>query len=130
MSASMTKPWIDLTPAALAEIPVGTGVYEIRDAGGEVLDIGYAGAREPFGLRSAIQRVSAELAGQSGVGLQIRYEQHVQYRSRHIELVLSHRAHQDGRVPDRVAAREPAVHGRLAVGSQSRTGGQLRVAAE
>jgi hypothetical protein len=113
MSASMTKPWIDVTPSALAEIPVTTGVYEVRTAAGDVLDIGYAGSREPFGLRSALQRLVAEFGEQS---LQLRYEQHVQYHSRYLELVLSYRAGHGGSVPDRVANRTPAVHGRLSAG--------------
>jgi hypothetical protein len=115
MTPWMTKPWTDATAAALESVPVSTGVFEIRSGTGEVLDISYAGAREPFGLRSALQRVVGEL---SEAGLQFRYEQHVQYHSRYLELVLSHRSRHQGQSPRRVAERSPGVHGRLSVGNQ------------
>lgn len=113
MSASMTKPWLDASPDVLAEIPVGTGVYEIRDAAGDVIDIGYAGSKEPFGLRSALQRLVHDF---DHGPLQLRYEVHVQYHSRYLELVLSHRARHQGSAPESVAHRVPAMHGRLTPG--------------
>ncbi|WP_157890626.1 hypothetical protein [Mycolicibacterium goodii] len=106
----MTNPWIDATPEEITGIPVTTGVYEIRDQSGELLDIGYAGSREPFGLRSLLQRLVGEIDTD---GLQFRYEQHVQYHTRYIELVLNHRARHDGVLPQRVAERRPLVHGHL-----------------
>jgi hypothetical protein len=113
VSATMTKPWLDATPDVLAEIPVGTGVYEIREAAGDVIDIGYAGSKEPFGLRSALQRL---VDGLDSDVLQLRYELHVQYHSRYLELVLSHRARHEGSAPESVAHRAPGVHGRLPPG--------------
>jgi hypothetical protein len=113
VSASMNKPWLDATSDVLAEIPVGTGVYEIRDPTGDVIDIGYAGSKEPFGLRSALQRLVHDLDSDA---LQLRYELHVQYHSRYVELVLSHRARHESSAPESVAHRMPAVHGRLTPG--------------
>jgi excinuclease UvrABC nuclease subunit len=110
MTAGMTKSWIVATPASLATIPVGTGVYEIRDEKGEVLDIGYAGSREPFGLRS---RIADVLDDSVSTTREFRFEQHVQYHSRFVELILDHRAQHGGCLPDRVAMRSPSVHGRL-----------------
>lgn len=109
MSAGMTKPWLDATEKVLAHVPVQTGVYEIR-RGDEVLDIAYAGSRENFGLRSAIGRAVGEWPDDS---VQIRYEQHVQYQSRYLEVVLNHKAHHGGELPFPVANREPHVRGRL-----------------
>jgi hypothetical protein len=112
MSADMTKPWIAATRAELAEIPATTGVYEIR-RGDEVLDIDFAGALEPFGLQSKIAKVVAELGG---VGLEFRFESHIQYRTRFEELVLVHKARHDGHIPAGVVSRNVHVPGRLSPG--------------
>jgi hypothetical protein len=112
MSPYMTKPWVDATPLELGRTPVTTGVYELRNGTGDVFDIGYAGSREHFGLRSCVQRLVEE-ADETGV--QFRYEQHVQYQTRYVELVLSYRSRHDGHIPQRVAERRPAIHGRLSI---------------
>lgn len=114
MSAGITKNWIDAVPHQLDHLPVTTGVYEVRSGTGEIIDIDYAGSREPFGLRSAIKRVVDEVGGDA---VQIRYEQHVQYQSRYHELVLNHKAHHGGTLPARIAGREPAVRGRISPGA-------------
>jgi hypothetical protein len=116
VSARMTKPWLEAAPVEVAWIPAVTGVYEIRDANETVLDIGYAGAREPFGLRSAIRAVLESVLEEEGrEGLQFRYESHVQYMTRYIELVLAHRALHGGEEPARVARRPIPVTGRLSL---------------
>jgi hypothetical protein len=108
----MSKPWLDATTAEMARIPPVTGVYEVRDADGVVLDIGYAGSREPFGLKS---RIGAVVAGEGRGGLQFRYESQVVYMSRYVELVLAHRAFHGGADPYRVAQRPIPVIGRLSL---------------
>ncbi|MER5437688.1 hypothetical protein [Streptomyces sp. NPDC002790] len=110
MSVEISKPWRTATDAELEQIPCITGVYEVREGGGEVLDIGYAGAREPFGLRSRIKTVVIE---EDREGLEFRYESHIQYLTRYAELVMVHRAHHEGAEPPRVAGREIPVKGRL-----------------
>lgn len=111
MSIFMTKPWTTSSAAGLRGVPVSTGVYEIADAEGTVVDIGFAGAHEPFGLRSKL----ATLAGEYAIeGLQFRYEEHVQYHSRYTELVLAHRSRY-GSLPAKVAERGEEFHGRLSI---------------
>lgn len=112
MSPGITKTWLVATPEALAEVPVTTGVYEVA-VDDETVDIGYAGSHEPFGLRSAIARVVAELGGEA---VSFRHEQHVQYHSRYVEIVLSHKARHGGSVPVRVQNRQIPVLGRISQG--------------
>jgi hypothetical protein len=66
-----------------AEALIATlGVYEIADAAGRTLMIGYAGGRSRFGLRSVI----TQLIG--GKGTQFRVEYNMQYISRWKELLM------------------------------------------
>ena len=83
MSVRMTKPWIELTAENVAGLPGQTGVYEVADASGEVVETGYAGGRSRFGLRSELgDRLAAR-----GAGHRFRYEVTTQYLSRYSELV-------------------------------------------
>ncbi len=52
----MTKPFEPLTLGAIDRLPAQLGVYEIADADGHVVYIGYAGGLEPFGLQTALRR--------------------------------------------------------------------------
>lgn len=52
----MTKPFGPLTHEAIDRLPAQLGVYEIADADGRTLYIGYAGGLEPFGLQTALRR--------------------------------------------------------------------------
>jgi hypothetical protein len=108
----MTKPWLVVTAETLAAIPPATGVFELRRSDGEVIDIGYAGGRDLFGLRS---RISAAAESPGHIDLQMRYEIHVQYLSRYVELVLAHRATHGGSIPEIVGKRPIAVRGRLSI---------------
>lgn len=109
MSITMSKPWRPATEAELATLPSTTGVYELRRSNGELLDIGYAGSRSPFGLASTIAEA---VAAHGGDDLEFRHEIHVQYRSRHIELVLVHRS-QEGGLPPALAKRFAHIRGRI-----------------
>jgi hypothetical protein len=113
MSLGIRKAWTQATAEALKELPVTTGVYEIRNDEGQVLDIAYAGTHEIFGLRSGIAKAISEIDQD---GLWVRFEQHVQYQTRYVELVLNHRAQNDGADPKRVAARPIKILGRLSLG--------------
>jgi hypothetical protein len=110
MSSWMTAAWRPATAEALAISAVGTGVYEIRDPDGEVVDIDYAGAREPFGLRSALERA---LADDLDRGYEFRYEPAVLYMSRYVELVLDHKFRHDGQEPARLVRRGVHIPGRI-----------------
>ncbi|WP_310961233.1 hypothetical protein [Nocardioides terrisoli] len=106
----MTAPWIRATPENLSRVIIGTGVFEIREPTGEVIDIGFAGALEPFGLRSALDR---ELGHGGAQGLEFRYEPHVLYMSRFVELVLDHKFRNAGEEPVRLRERGTHVPGRI-----------------
>ena len=80
------KPWQILDAAAVAAAPGQLGVYQIADADGTVLYIGFAGGRSLFGLRSLL---GEELA-RRGDGAQFRFEVTQQYWSRHRELLMVH----------------------------------------
>lgn len=109
----MDGPWTVATAAALAGISENTGVYEIRRRDGETIDIDYAGAHEPFGLRSAI---TAAVGASGDDSLEFRYEVHVLYMTRFLELVLEFRSRHDGVGPERVTRRHPEVAGRITPG--------------
>lgn len=77
------KPWQDLSDASIAALPGQLGVFEIGDAQGGTLELGFAGGRSRFGLRSSI----AEVAAKHGQAARFRYEVTMQYWSRFEELL-------------------------------------------
>ncbi len=88
MGIRLAKPWIVLAAEAVRALPGQLGVFELGDGEGNVLQIGYAGGRSLFGLRSAI-----EAAGQRQRGArQFRYEVTMQYLTRYQELLMLHLA--------------------------------------
>lgn len=109
---ALSKPWIafeadtDADAGDRVAIPAQLGVYEIGDDEGGVVRIGYAGGREPFGMRSAIE---AERA--AGSGTRYRYELTHGYLTRWEELLMLHKA-EHGRLPPGNADRVHPV-GRL-----------------
>jgi hypothetical protein len=80
----LDKPMVDLSAEAIAALPAQLGVYEVADAAGVVVHIGYAGGCEPFGLRTALMR---EL--DSGA-VQFRHEITHGYMTRWHELLMAH----------------------------------------
>lgn len=90
---ALSGPWTPLDADAIAAVPAQLGVYEIGDDDGEVVRIGYAGGREPFGLRSAL---TAEL--DAGRGSRFRCEITHGYLTRWEELLMLHQA-EHGRLP-------------------------------
>ena len=96
MSIRLTKPWRDLTSDAVRRLPGQLGVFEIGDAGGNVIHIGYAGGRSRFGLRSAVE-AAVHAAGPAAV--RFRYEITMQYMSRYQELLMLHAADHGGLPP-------------------------------
>lgn len=89
----MEKPWAGLTVEAVAEVPAQLGVFQVaeRDNGVEtVVHIGYAGGREPFGLRTALGRLVEANHGQ--IDRLFRFELTHAYLTRWEELLMVHQA--------------------------------------
>ncbi len=82
----MSKPWVKLTESVISALPAQLGVYEIADASGVTVKYGYAGGKEPFGMRTALTR---EL--EAG-GAQFRHEFTHGYLTRWQELLMVHQA--------------------------------------
>jgi hypothetical protein len=108
MQVRNTKPWRRLDEDELRAVPVTTGVYELADEDGRVVDLGYAGALSQFGLRGAI----AEAGEALDEAVAFRYEVHNQYISRFEEMLMV-REFDDGALPAAVLARGIRSHGRL-----------------
>lgn len=106
----MRHAWVVATSESLTRITENTGVYEIRRRDDDTIDIDYAGVREPFGLRSAI---TSAIGPEGDDMLEFRYETHVLYMTRFIEVVLEFRSRHGGIGPERVAHRHPEVTGRI-----------------
>lgn len=106
---ALSKPWIELAAEAVWAVPAQLGVYQIGDDDGAVTRIGYAGGREPFGLRSAL-----DAEREAGTGTRFRYETTHGYLTRWEELLMLHRA-LHGRLPPGNADRLHPV-GRLRPG--------------
>ncbi len=113
----LAKAWLDLDEAAIAALPGQLGVYEIADAKGGTLELGFAGGRSRFGLRSAI----AEAAAKHEAAARFRYEVTMQYWSRFEELLAVYLA-DHGELPPGNADRGEQRVGRLGVGPSCATG--------
>jgi len=87
MGVRLEKPWRDLTAANVAGLAAELGVYQLGDAQGRVLRIGYAGGRTLFGLRSELE--APLIAGEAA---KFRTEVNAQYLSRYEELLMVHKA--------------------------------------
>ena len=87
MSVRLEKPWRDLTADNVAGLAGELGVYQLGDAAGRILRIGYAGGRTLFGLRSELQAALA-----AGEAAKFRTEVTAQYLSRYEELLMVHKA--------------------------------------
>ncbi len=86
----LRKPWQAFDPASLKAIPATLGVYEIGDAEGRTLYIGYAGGKSLFGLRGEIGRHFGSDNPNPvtrGRAARFRYEVTLAYLSRWYELL-------------------------------------------
>lgn len=102
-----TIEWRPLTKEAVDALPGTLGVYEIADDEGRVVDIGYAGARAIFGLRTML---GAWL--EKPETWQFCYEVTSSYLTRYRELVMVHQARY-GDLPQMVRDNPERVTGRL-----------------
>ena len=112
MATRLAKPWRPLEPAETARLPAQLGVYEIADAAGRVLYVGYAGGRSLWGLRGALEEEGRSL--REGAAC-FRVEITMQYLTRWQELLMAHQA-DAGALPRDNAERPPARLGRLSPG--------------
>ena len=108
MGIRLDKPWQPLSAETVAALPGQLGVFHVGDADGNVLTVGYAGARDLFGLRTALER---EMERHGARATQFRYEFTSNYRSRWDELLMLH-LHDHGALPDHQDAEASRV-GRL-----------------
>jgi hypothetical protein len=109
MAIRLEKPWIGLTPEAVAALPGQLGVYQLADAAGRVVYIGFAGGRTLFGLRSELEQALRERPGGAE---RFRYEINQQYTTRYQELLMLHVA-DHGALPAANADKPPPRLGRL-----------------
>jgi hypothetical protein len=109
MAIRMEKPWSALTPDAVKALPGQLGVYQLADADGRVVYIGFAGGRSLFGLRSELERALRE---RPAGAVRFRTEVNQQYTSRYQELLMLHVA-DHGTLPVANAADPPVRLGRL-----------------
>jgi hypothetical protein len=95
MAIRMTKAWMPLTAANARKLPGQLGVYQLANAAGQVVFIGFAGGRSLFGVRGEIEKAITEPpAGAT----QFRVEINQQYTTRYLELLMLH-VHDHGAVP-------------------------------
>ncbi|MDH3644301.1 MAG: hypothetical protein OES38_19505 [Gammaproteobacteria bacterium] len=86
MGIRLEKPWLGLDTAP--QLPGQLGVYQLGDAGGEVLFIGYAGGRSLFGLRGEVADAGEQTPGATCYRVEIT----TAYLTRYQELLMLHRA--------------------------------------
>jgi hypothetical protein len=110
MGVRLDKPWQNLTAANVAALDAELGVFQLGDAEGRVVRIGYAGGRTLFGLRSELEAALA-----AGEGASFRTEVTAQYLSRYEELLMVHKA-DFGALPPGNAADARRRLGRLSPG--------------
>jgi hypothetical protein len=95
MAVRLDKPWIPLTEENVATLPGHLGVYELANGAGEIVYIGVAGGRSPFGLKGAlVEALQLPPAGAT----QFRYEVNMAYHTRYLELLQAYR-YDYGRLP-------------------------------
>lgn len=109
MAIRMTKPWVTLAPDTVKALTGQLGVYELADAAGRVVLIGFAGGRSLFGLRGEVQKA---LRDPPAGAVQFRVEVNQQYTTRWQELLMVH-VHDHGHLPVVNQADPPPRLGRL-----------------
>jgi len=111
VSLEIKRPWQDLDPAVTADIPAQLGVYQISDAVGTVLFVGFAGGRAAFGLRGVLTDEARQPRPEAR---RFRCEVTMQYTSRWQELLMAHVARAGALPRDNVGpGHQPYRLGRL-----------------
>jgi hypothetical protein len=89
MAVRLDKPWIPLTEEHVAGLAGHLGVYQLANRAGEIVYIGVAGGRSPFGLKGALaEALHFPPAGAT----QFRYEVNMAYHTRYLELLQAFRS--------------------------------------
>ena len=84
MSIRLDKPWIEFSKESIDGVTGHLGVYQLANAGKEIIYIGIAGARSRFGLRGELQKW-LEL---DDIAISFfRLEVTMAYKTRHVELL-------------------------------------------
>jgi hypothetical protein len=112
MAVRLDKPWIALTADNVAQVAGHLGVYQLANGTGEIVYIGVAGGRSPFGLKGMLTDV---LRAPPAGATQFRYEVNMAYHSRYLELLQAYR-HDYGRLPAGNADVDERRLGRLRLG--------------
>ena len=87
MAIRMTKTWSPLEAGAIQKLPGQLGVYQLGNAAGEIVYIGFAGGRSLFGVRGEVDRALKE---KTASATQFRVEINQQYTTRYQELLMAH----------------------------------------
>ena len=85
MAIRMTKPWMSVDEA-MSRLRGHLGVFQLADADGNVLFIGYAGGKDIYGLKGVVSDALAACAE----AVQVRYEITTAYHTRYRELLMVH----------------------------------------
>lgn len=95
------RPWRPFDPARVDDLPANAGVYELSDADGNIIYIGFAGARSRIGLRGNIAdhfSDSEPNAGIRGRVSRFRLEVNTLYYARWVDLLTQHKS-REGEIP-------------------------------
>lgn len=84
LTTRLTKDWVP-KDQALLRLRGNLGVFELADAKGEVIYIGFAGGNSQFGLKGVVQEIL-----QSVDAVSVRWEVNTAYLSRFKELMMVH----------------------------------------
>lgn len=93
MALHLDKPWLTITDAKLL-LRGNLGVYQLADAEGSVLFIGYAGGKSRFGLKGEVMAASESRPAATHV----RWEVTTAYLTRYKELLMLHE-YENGQLP-------------------------------
>jgi len=94
VAVRLTKPWMP-AEEALTRLRGNLGVFELADAEGKVLFIGFAGGHSLHGLKGEVRDALQQVAGAS----QVRFEVTTAYHTRYRELLMVHQADFDALPP-------------------------------
>jgi hypothetical protein len=109
MAIRMIKPWVQLTAENVKKLSGQLGVFQLANAKGDVVFIGFAGGRSLFGVRSEVEKAMAD---PSLSATQFRVEINQQYTTRYQELLMLH-VHDHGSVPTGNVGKPLPTLGRL-----------------
>jgi len=84
VSIRLDKPWIEFSKESIDRVTGHLGVYQLANAGKEIIYIGIAGARTRFGLRGELQKwLELDDIATSFFRLEVT----MAYKTRHVELL-------------------------------------------